>query len=124
MEFRRVLFRSVRLPAQLGAQLRADIVVLREQRRQVVVLVQHRKIKGGAEPLAEGRLPTRRQSRHDHEPPHHMSTLRMVAAAPAELGYLRLRRNKRRPEARRVGKACVSTCRTRWSADHEKKNKQ
>src|SRR3546814_10465420 len=30
-----------------------------------------------------------------HEPPHHMSTLRMVAAAPAELGYLRLRRNKR-----------------------------
>src|SRR3546814_15859558 len=95
MEFRRVLFRSVRLPAQLGAQLRADIVVLREQRRQVVVLVQHRKIKGGAEPLAEGRLPTRRQSRHDHEPPHHMSTLRMVAAAPAELGYLRLRRNKR-----------------------------
>src|SRR3546814_14983153 len=32
-----------------------------------------------------------------------------------------------RSEERRVGKECVSTCRSRWSADHEKtkkKNKQ
>src|SRR3546814_13772360 len=28
-----------------------------------------------------------------------------------------------RSEERRVGKECVSTCRSRWSADHEKKNK-
>src|SRR3546814_18215798 len=28
-----------------------------------------------------------------------------------------------RSEERRVGKACVSTCRSRWSAYHEKKNK-
>src|SRR3546814_13483772 len=27
-----------------------------------------------------------------------------------------------RSEERRVGKECVSTCRTRWSPDHEKKN--
>src|SRR3546814_16563664 len=29
----------------------------------------------------------------------------------------------RRSEERRVGKECVSTCRSRWSPYHEKKNK-
>src|SRR3546814_16785575 len=29
----------------------------------------------------------------------------------------------RRSEERRVGKGCVSTCRSRWSPYHEKKNK-
>src|SRR3546814_14415091 len=29
-----------------------------------------------------------------------------------------------RSEARRVGKACVSTCRSRWAPDHEKKKKK
>src|SRR3546814_20826566 len=29
-----------------------------------------------------------------------------------------------RSEERRVGKECVSTCRSRWSPNHEKKNKQ
>src|SRR3546814_11044519 len=29
-----------------------------------------------------------------------------------------------RSEERRVGKECVSTCRSRWSPDHEKKNKK
>src|SRR3546814_12129496 len=29
-----------------------------------------------------------------------------------------------RSEERRVGKECVSTCRSRWSPTHEKKNKQ
>src|SRR3546814_11584345 len=28
-----------------------------------------------------------------------------------------------RSEERRVGKECVSTCRSRWSPEHEKKNK-
>src|SRR3546814_17722435 len=28
-----------------------------------------------------------------------------------------------RPEERRVGRECVSTCRSRWSADHEKKKR-
>src|SRR3546814_16689733 len=29
-----------------------------------------------------------------------------------------------RSEERRVGKECVSTCSSRWAADHEKKNKK
>src|SRR3546814_9568531 len=29
--------------------------------------------------------------------------------------------NRRRSEERRVGKECVSTCRSRWSTDHQKK---
>src|SRR3546814_13935402 len=29
-----------------------------------------------------------------------------------------------RSEERRVGKECVSTCRSRWSPDHSKKNKR
>src|SRR3546814_20076380 len=33
-------------------------------------------------------------------------------------------RTRRRSEERRVGKECVSTCRSRWSPYHEKKNKQ
>src|SRR3546814_14123280 len=32
------------------------------------------------------------------------------------------RRNGRRSEERRVGKECVSPCRSRWSPYHEKKN--
>src|SRR3546814_15287018 len=32
------------------------------------------------------------------------------------------RRAAGRSEERRVGKECVSTCRSRWSPDHEKKN--
>src|SRR3546814_15335529 len=31
-------------------------------------------------------------------------------------------RYERRSEERRVGKECVSTCRSRWSPDHQKKN--
>src|SRR3546814_20787830 len=45
----------------------------------------------------------------------------VVIPAPAQIlpehsGYLALR--ARRSEERRVGKACVSTCRSRWSPDH------
>src|SRR3546814_13016177 len=29
-----------------------------------------------------------------------------------------------RPEERRVGKECVSTCRSRWTPEHKKKNNQ
>src|SRR3546814_13047041 len=32
-------------------------------------------------------------------------------------------RSMNRSEERRVGKECVSTCRSRWSAYHQKKNK-
>src|SRR3546814_21168596 len=31
---------------------------------------------------------------------------------------------KRRSEERRVGKECVSTCRSRWTPDHYKKKKE
>src|SRR3546814_12133569 len=33
-------------------------------------------------------------------------------------------RARMRSEERRVGKECVSTCRSRWSPEHEKKNRQ
>src|SRR3546814_14407704 len=33
------------------------------------------------------------------------------------------RKHSRRSEERRVGKECVSTCRSRWSQSHYKKNK-
>src|SRR3546814_15029500 len=35
-----------------------------------------------------------------------------------------LRAIERRSEERRVGKECVSTCRSRWSPYHKKKNKK
>src|SRR3546814_15315542 len=33
-------------------------------------------------------------------------------------------KRSRRSEERRVGKECVSTCRSRWSPDHQKKKKE
>src|SRR3546814_15240919 len=40
--------------------------------------------------------------------------------APAE--FLDMSDAERRSEERRVGKECVSTCRSRWSPYHEKQN--
>src|SRR3546814_12538805 len=37
---------------------------------------------------------------------------------------LKLHHGKLRSEERRVGKECVSTCRSRWSPYHSKKNNQ
>src|SRR3546814_17828947 len=42
----------------------------------------------------------------------------MIQAASLELS---LRSKRRRSEERRVGKECVSTCRSRWSRYHSKK---
>src|SRR3546814_11094085 len=42
-----------------------------------------------------------------------------VAGSPLRLSD---RDGDGRSEERRVGKECVSTCRSRWSPDHEKKN--
>src|SRR3546814_16793532 len=39
-----------------------------------------------------------------------------------KLKGLRRRANSTRSEERRVGKECVSTCRSRWSSEHLKKN--
>src|SRR3546814_5010379 len=40
----------------------------------------------------------------------------------AEVGAEHLDADRRRSEERRVGKECVSTCRSRWSPYNEKKN--
>src|SRR3546814_16505511 len=45
---------------------------------------------------------------------------RMLYASPNRRTTHRL---AARSEERRVGKECVSTCRSRWSPDHQKKNK-
>src|SRR3546814_19339185 len=51
--------------------------------------------------------------------------LKEIAAAMQKLGVLfieqPLPRGSDRSEERRVGKECVSTCRSRWSPDHETK---
>src|SRR3546814_12892014 len=48
------------------------------------------------------------------------------APAPSERGPAASvgAKARSRSEERRVGKECVSTCRSRWSPDHYKKNKQ
>src|SRR3546814_15645630 len=73
---------------------------------------------------------------HDEEP----AIARAVELARDQRGMGRTRRALRRhavihvpgaeivdvvrSEERRVGKECVSTCRSRWSPDHKKKNKK
>src|SRR3546814_13425192 len=49
----------------------------------------------------------------------------VAAAQAAQLlpGLDQHRRKTQRSEERRVGKECVSTCRSRWSPYHSKKNK-
>src|SRR3546814_12885773 len=47
-----------------------------------------------------------------------------LVTAPGGRGELQpalQRRGAQRSEERRVGKECVSTCRSRWSPDHKKK---
>src|SRR3546814_12165300 len=43
---------------------------------------------------------------------------------PAEARHVGMRRALRRSEERRVGKECVSTCRSRWSPYHSKKKQK
>src|SRR3546814_15505608 len=45
-------------------------------------------------------------------------TYSVLAPGPRHFG----RREQTRSEERRVGKECVSTCRSRWSPYHEKQN--
>src|SRR3546814_11608206 len=58
-------------------------------------------------------------------PPRHQNRSSMSEAAPLERGTIRnssfkVARTLRmlRSDERRVGEECVSTCRSRWSADH------
>src|SRR3546814_15908784 len=55
-----------------------------------------------------------------HEPPSPSGATAAPAAVAAQLPTLSLDRHVR-SEARRVGKECVSTCRSRWSRYHQKK---
>src|SRR3546814_13670360 len=48
---------------------------------------------------------------------------RCRAVPPRHAHRPRACRSPARSEERRVGKECVSTCRSRWSPDHEKKKK-
>src|SRR3546814_15928936 len=44
-----------------------------------------------------------------------------VLLAPIFVAGIAIRDFEQRPEERRVGKECVSTCRSRWAPDHKKK---
>src|SRR3546814_15633539 len=64
---------------------------------------------------------------------HHVHRLQMRKRRRADLAAVRLvgavadqidAEFALRSEERRVGKECVSTCRSRWSQDHYKKKKQ
>src|SRR3546814_19614941 len=46
----------------------------------------------------------------------------LVILVSARRGYISHNNYMDRSEARRVGKECVSTCRSRWSPYHENKN--
>src|SRR3546814_13791708 len=48
-------------------------------------------------------------------------TVRFEEGRPVALNGVEFADSVERSEERRVGKACVSTCRARWSADKEKK---
>src|SRR3546814_14738654 len=50
--------------------------------------------------------------------------VRVTASKKSLLARGRTLRPSLRSEARRVGKECVSTCRSRWLRKHEQKNKQ
>src|SRR3546814_15039012 len=50
----------------------------------------------------------------------------LLVQKPRKIGCqtgIKLLRQRRRSEERRVGKECVSTCRSRWSPDHSQKQR-
>src|SRR3546814_14485862 len=67
----------------------------------------------------------------DHEPERHLP-IRLMIQEAAAIGIIEWpslcmddpSRRMFRSEERRVGKECVSTCRSRWSPYHEKKNRR
>src|SRR3546814_7137983 len=50
--------------------------------------------------------------------------LRLLFSRPVGVKLRLALRDVARSEERRVGKECVSTCRSRWSPDHSKKKKK
>src|SRR3546814_19512327 len=55
---------------------------------------------------------------------HGLEGVRFAQLPPARAKDASLRILLDRSEERRVGKECVSTCQTRWSPSHYKKNKR
>src|SRR3546814_14233902 len=82
-------------------------------------------LSGRVQPLERPDAPPR-QDRPPvlHRDAGHQQLLRQLAARHAVLPSPNHHRFKTRSEERRVGKECVSTCRSRWSPYHEKKKKQ
>src|SRR3546814_20122690 len=105
------LFRSRDLLALLKTQSRPGCLVIVGDRRlrgaRVVHdrLVDHQVVGGGARTWNAAH-----QGCHGDERRHGS----LLSVELAHLTYLR------RSEERRVGKECVSTCRSRWSPNHEK----
>src|SRR3546814_4248723 len=50
-----------------------------------------------------------------------LTNVRLLPMALSLMPHLRTPGTSRRSEERRVGKECVSTCRSRWAPAHEKK---
>src|SRR3546814_12097191 len=59
------------------------------------------------------RRPAVQEHRHDRQ---------RLAGAPEHDACVKIGDDEARSEERRVGKECVSTCRSRWSPYHSKKN--
>src|SRR3546814_20390735 len=61
-----------------------------------------------------------------HKPPTSVIRPRLINISPnlASSEAMRISAKSVRSEERRVGKECVSTCRSRWSPYHYKKKKQ
>src|SRR3546814_12627086 len=101
----------------LGVAARASIIGS-EQARIAELLVHQPEIEGAGEyvvarivgivPEAEPCPHVRPGSRHQLHEPHRAGRRADRSSSP-------------RSEERRVGKGCVSTCRSRWWPDHEKK---
>src|SRR3546814_11752718 len=79
--------------------------------------------------FAAGKLPLAGRDLADRTLRDQYASVRINQATGGDLAALAWRRSVlrhqvRRSEERRVGKACVSTCRSRWSPEHEKKKKK
>src|SRR3546814_18770803 len=65
--------------------------------------------------------------RKRYEPPVLLTEVSLDLARRIQADNIKWAKGKqaaaRRSDERRVGKECVSTCRSRWSPDHEKKKK-
>src|SRR3546814_21127357 len=115
MEFRRVLFRST---APEAAALVPDIAAVVGDEPRAAIHQAQREVGLALARLAE----------NQHAAMARRDTAGMdvddFQGGPARKHRAGLAMRVRRSEERRVGKECVSTCRSRWSPDHSKKNRK